>query len=908
MRKENLTENKAEATPTGGVLVGKREGQTMIHNKGSLSGYLVGRTHAEGGIKAVNKSTGQPLEMQGGEVVITAPAVSDTTKREFEGKMLTNREILSEINKRGGGVSFADGGEMPKSIKHTGASYKYGGKTMTDHEIMMQMNGGGHLLKVPLRIINKVKKLSNRILEIEKMNLGNDVYSYDGDLSFKERAKLISEQDKLQSELTEVTDELSQEQCYSIDSESFRALNTAGDYGYEEEEEYKSGGHLAESFSLRDITDIHQVPLAELKKQVRLGMEAESEHTSSKREQMKIVKDHLFENPEYYTLLKKAGLKKGGSLDNISDLTKKDLQLYDRVSNVRESNHNENNRYHTYLGLSVYTTSENRNNIFIENVDKVFHNEKDVHNYIENNEIENSKIPLWIGTEKRYYELYPEKKGIYKKGGEVKQNLPKIGSKVDARWNNTNRWTTGTFKGETKNGFEVYNFTIETPNHIEYYAEITEDSDNRDSKIFKSKNFKDRNYKNYNFEKMANGGKTESLVKDAKSGNSPSRDLNNYNDLLDVEVDGAVGGYSGIYADGGAIDNEYEYVLTVRPFDIGTYPKDNFLRFTQQNYQYGVVTYSKPLPIKEMEHYSLCPITEIKDFDGKILDYKIGNLNLKARVKLEFDKRRGYFVNLFISDDKGIMKTQPMSGVKFLEEIKNGRLALENEIKDEPKKDNLGSKKEKSFESEGSKQGKGKLYEFFTPQIVADKMLALAQHYGFKGGNVLEPATGSGRLIKNLKDANITAFEISKDNFKILEREFPNAELHNFNFEKAFLKEPRFNTLLNRKGTETWLKNAPFDLVVANPPYGKFSGLYSSYFSFKGQVEHFFILQSLHLLKKGGLGVYLIPSSFMRNGIAYNEIKKQIFEIAELVDAYRLPSNIFEKTQIGTDILILRKK
>jgi type I restriction-modification system DNA methylase subunit len=226
-----------------------------------------------------------------------------------------------------------------------------------------------------------------------------------------------------------------------------------------------------------------------------------------------------------------------------------------------------------------------------------------------------------------------------------------------------------------------------------------------------------------------------------------------------------------------------------------------------------------------------------------------------------------------------------------------------------PKEDEELTKKEKSFESEGSTEGKGKLYEFFTPQIVADKMLALAQHYGFKGGNVLEPATGSGRLIKNLKDSNITAFEISKDNFEILKREFPNAELYNFNFEKAFLNPPRFNTLVNRKGTETWLKNAPFDLVLANPPYKKeFVTFYSSYFNFKGNLEHFFILQTLYLLKKGGLGVYLIPSSFMRNGIAYNETKKKIFEIAELVDAYRLPSNIFEKTQIGTDILILRKK
>jgi DNA polymerase III sliding clamp (beta) subunit (PCNA family) len=146
MKKDKFTESKAENNPTGGVLVGKRQGQTIIHNKGTLSGYLVGKTHAEGGIKAINKSTGQPLEMQGGEVVITAPAVSDQSKHNFDGEMLTNRQILSKINEKGGGVAFAqDGMEIPKSVKHTGASYNFGGKTMTDYEIITMMNGGENL-------------------------------------------------------------------------------------------------------------------------------------------------------------------------------------------------------------------------------------------------------------------------------------------------------------------------------------------------------------------------------------------------------------------------------------------------------------------------------------------------------------------------------------------------------------------------------------------------------------------------------------------------------------------------------------------------------------------------------------------------------------------------------------------
>ena len=165
MKKNKFTESKAENNPTGGVLVGKRQGQTIIHNKGTLSGYLVGKTHAEGGIKAINKSTGQPLEMQGGEVVITAPAVSDQTKHNFDGEMLTNREILSKINEKGGGVSFAKGGDVPKKLKSTGASYNYGGQTMTDHEIVTLINGGYVSYKDKYNRKYKYKKNTSHSLE-----------------------------------------------------------------------------------------------------------------------------------------------------------------------------------------------------------------------------------------------------------------------------------------------------------------------------------------------------------------------------------------------------------------------------------------------------------------------------------------------------------------------------------------------------------------------------------------------------------------------------------------------------------------------------------------------------------------------------------------------------------------------
>jgi hypothetical protein len=97
-----------ESYEVGGVVKTKK-GVTMDAKDG---GYFEGRPHSQGGIKAFNVDTNTPIEVEGGEVVITKDAVSDTTKRMFEGKMMTNKEILSRINQSGGGVALAKGGTI----------------------------------------------------------------------------------------------------------------------------------------------------------------------------------------------------------------------------------------------------------------------------------------------------------------------------------------------------------------------------------------------------------------------------------------------------------------------------------------------------------------------------------------------------------------------------------------------------------------------------------------------------------------------------------------------------------------------------------------------------------------------------------------------------------------------------
>jgi len=102
------TQNSVKKYEVGGKVVTKK-GATNDAKKG---GYFDGRPHSEGGIKAINIDNNQPIEVEGGEVVITKRAVADNTKKEFQGKMMTNKEILSKINESGGGVSFAKGGEV----------------------------------------------------------------------------------------------------------------------------------------------------------------------------------------------------------------------------------------------------------------------------------------------------------------------------------------------------------------------------------------------------------------------------------------------------------------------------------------------------------------------------------------------------------------------------------------------------------------------------------------------------------------------------------------------------------------------------------------------------------------------------------------------------------------------------
>jgi uncharacterized protein YkvS len=205
------------------------------------------------------------------------------------------------------------------------------------------------------------------------------------------------------------------------------------------------------------------------------------------------------------------------------------------------------------------------------------------------------------------------------------------------------------------------------------------------------------------------------------------------------------------------------------------------------------------------------------------------------------------------------------------------------------------------------------MYEYFTPEPIVKKMWGLAYKYGFNNDqNVLEPAAGVGRFITFAPDkSKVTALDINPYLVKICKILFPESSIKEMHFERLFLNN---NKSIKDKTTNM----QQYGLVIGNPPYGKIDGgkwmsMGEDKYTRATNYAEYFISRGLDLLMSGGLLIYIIGAElrnggklFLNSGIT--PAKEKIMEKADLIDAYRLPSDIFERTGVTTEIVILRKK
>ena len=86
---------------------------------------------------------------------------------------------------------------------------------------------------------------------------------------------------------------------------------------------------LSKHMSVDDIAKKHGVSVDQVKDQLKMGMKVEKEHTDSHKEAVKIAMDHLVEDPEYYTKLKK--------MENVDELHEGDYCEACLVEYIKEN-------------------------------------------------------------------------------------------------------------------------------------------------------------------------------------------------------------------------------------------------------------------------------------------------------------------------------------------------------------------------------------------------------------------------------------------------------------------------------------------------------------------------------------------------------------------------------------------
>ena len=228
----------------------------------------------------------------------------------------------------------------------------------------------------------------------------------------------------------------------------------------------------------------------------------------------------------------------------------------------------------------------------------------------------------------------------------------------------------------------------------------------------------------------------------------------------------------------------------------------------------------------------------------------------------------------FVADDNTIQLNE---GVQITDEIKNTI---------------------SQYKSGGiTKDNRGVLDEYYTDEKLVNAVRNLIKNnFPQKQSiNVLEPSVGTGNFLHATDNlglkTNVSAFEINETTAKIAKLLHPQATINLRSFETEFITD---------NGTKKDF-TPQYDLVIGNPPYGSHRGLYLGLGEETKlpRYEDYFIKRSLDVMNEGATLAMVLPSGWLN--------RQDKLSSAELSEAYRLPNGAFKATDVGTDIVILKK-
>lgn len=188
------------------------------------------------------------------------------------------------------------------------------------------------------------------------------------------------------------------------------------------------------------------------------------------------------------------------------------------------------------------------------------------------------------------------------------------------------------------------------------------------------------------------------------------------------------------------------------------------------------------------------------------------------------------------------------------------------------------------------------LDSFYTPPYIIESIYSALKNMGFDGGNILEPALGTGNFLGKMpestyKESRIYGTEIDSISGRIAKRLYPDADISITGFEKKDFPD------------------SFFDIAVGNVPFGGFKVSDRRYDKYNFAVHDYFFAKTLDKVRPGGIVAFITSKGTLDK--ANPSVRKYISQRAELLGAVRLPNTAFKSyagTEVTSDIIFLQKR
>lgn len=187
------------------------------------------------------------------------------------------------------------------------------------------------------------------------------------------------------------------------------------------------------------------------------------------------------------------------------------------------------------------------------------------------------------------------------------------------------------------------------------------------------------------------------------------------------------------------------------------------------------------------------------------------------------------------------------------------------------------------------------LDSFYTSPTIIDGIYSALKQFGFKGGNILDPAMGVGNFFGRMpeemqKNSKLHGVEIDSISGRIAKQLYPDADIQVKGFEQT-----NFN-------------DNSFDIAIGNIPFGDFGVIDKNYDS-KLKIHDYFFAKTLDKVKVGGIVAFITSKGTLDK--RDSSFRRQMAEKADLIGAIRLPNTAFKAnagTEVTSDIIFLQKR